>query len=94
MKALTGASAAVGHWLHRPARQDFRGLVRIARKMPAIVKHRLGEPFIGKVLQEIIEEGDGRIRWDELAVGIVALEAAHSGVESTTASIEPSSLVK
>jgi hypothetical protein len=60
-EGLDRRERGVGHWLHRPARQDFGSLVRIARKMPAIVKHRLGEPFIGKVLQEIIEEGDGRV---------------------------------
>ena len=59
-----------------PARQDLARPLDVGGVVPAVVEHRLGEPFVGIVLEQVVEEADDRIGRQHRAADVLALEPA------------------
>ena len=59
-----------------PARQERRGVLHVGGVGPAIVEHRLGEPFVGVVLDERVEEREHRVGRNHRAPGVRLLQPA------------------
>ena len=60
-------------------RQNAASLVDTGRKMPAVMEHRLGDPLVGKILQQGVDKGQNRIRRQRTASGNFLLQAAKNG---------------
>ena len=49
-----------------------RGIVNIGGMEPAVMEHRLGQPFVRHVLQQVAEEGQARIVGNDRALARMA----------------------
>ena len=58
-----------------PVGQGRRGLGDVGRIGPAVVEHRLGQPLVGVVLDQLVQERQRRIGGDQAAPGVGLLEA-------------------
>ena len=66
------------HINHLVQRQQGTGIIGVLIKVPAIMEHILGTPFIGKVFQQIINKRQRLIRWNHRAPLYLRLQATNN----------------
>jgi hypothetical protein len=67
----------VGNGVVAPGGQDDRGFVDVVLVGPAVVEHGLGQPFVGVILDQLVDKGEARIVRDQAASGIVTFQPAN-----------------
>ena len=66
----------VAQKLAGPQRQNVAGMIDIRLVVPAVMEHRLGQPLIAVVFQQVVDERHRRIGRNHAAAGELALEQA------------------
>ena len=62
---------------HKVLRKDVACLVNAFGKLPAVVEHGLGQPFVGKVFQQGVYKIEHRVGRQRAAPGHFVFQAAH-----------------